>query len=53
MGKIIREILDLLWKVVRKVLWKWLKPILGKIFILGVLGIALVTLLVMVVVRGC
>jgi hypothetical protein len=28
--KIIREILVLLWKALRLVLWKWLKPILAK-----------------------
>ena len=53
MGKIIREILRLVWRVIREVFWKWLKPILAKFAILTVLAITLLTLLVMVVIRGC
>ncbi|AKT41835.1 uncharacterized protein CMC5_060460 [Chondromyces crocatus] len=33
--KIIREIMVLLWKVLRLFLWKWLRPRLGKI-VMGV-----------------
>jgi hypothetical protein len=51
--RIIREILALLWKVIRQVLWKWLKPLLARFFFLVVFGLAIITLLVMVVVRGC
>ena len=35
MRKIIKELLVLVWKVFRLVLWKWLKPILGKVFFFG------------------
>jgi hypothetical protein len=30
-AKVIWQILKLLWKVFRTVIWKWLKPFLGKI----------------------
>ena len=53
MAKIIREILRLLWKVVREVFWKWLKPLLGKFLLLTGIFIAAIMILVMMVVRSC
>ena len=53
MEKIIREIIALLWRVFREVLWKWLKPLLAKILTVGVLAIAAIVLLVMLLSRGC
>lgn len=52
MKKVILEILALLWKVLRVVMWKWLKPLLFKVAGLGVLFVALVVALV-VMLGGC
>ena len=52
MRKIIREILVLLWKAFRLVLWKWLRPILGRIVLLGVLFVGLIAMIVFIVTRG-
>ncbi len=49
--KIIREILVLLWKAFRLVLWKWLKPILRRFAFFTVLLVGFVALLVYVVSR--
>jgi hypothetical protein len=49
--KIIYEILLLLWKALRVVLWKWLRPILGQIMLYAVVAVGLVVLLVMLVSR--
>jgi len=50
--KIIREILVLLWKALRLVLWKWLKPILGRILFFTVVFAGLVALLIFIATRG-
>jgi hypothetical protein len=50
--KIIKEILLLVWKVFRLVLWKWLKPILGKVLFFGMIAVAVAAVLVLVV-KGC
>lgn len=52
MKKVIWEILTLLWKTLRLVLWKWLKPLLFKVAGLGLLFVALVVTLV-VMLGGC
>ena len=44
--KVITEILVLLWKAFKLVLWKWLRPILGKIAFFGVLFVGLIALIV-------
>jgi hypothetical protein len=49
--KIILEILLLLWKAIRVVLWKWLRPILGKVAVYAVVAVGLVLLIVMIVSR--
>lgn len=49
--KIIREILALVWKVVRLVLWKWLKPRLGKIAMAAAVFVGLIVLAVFVLSR--
>jgi hypothetical protein len=49
--KIILEILRLLWKALRVVLWKWLRPILGKLAVYAVLAVGLVLLIVMILSR--
>ncbi len=51
MKKILREILALLWKVFRLVLWKWLRPMLGKFMMYGVIIIAVVTIIAVIVTR--
>ena len=48
MRKIILEILILLWKALKLVLWKWLRPILGKIVLLAVLAVGVLILLITV-----
>lgn len=48
MKKIIREILTLLWKVLRLFLWKWLKPILRRAALWGALLAGLVVLAVLI-----
>ena len=52
MAKVIWQILKLLWKVFRTVIWKWLKPILGKV---AFAGLSLVGIIVAIVVLagGC
>lgn len=52
MAKVIWQILKLLWKVFRTVIWKWLKPVLAKV---GFALIVLVGLIVAIVVLagGC
>lgn len=40
--KIITEILKLLWKVFKQVFWRWIKPMLGRIVLIGLLVVALV-----------
>jgi hypothetical protein len=50
--KIIREILVLLWKAFRLVLWKWLKPILGQIALYTVVIVGIIAMLVFIVTRG-
>jgi hypothetical protein len=45
-NKIIREVLVLLWKAFRLVLWKWLRPLIGQFVLYSVLLVGLVVLLV-------
>ena len=52
MSKIIREIVILLWKALRLVLWKWLRPLLGRIALYAVVAVGLVLLVMMLVFRG-
>jgi hypothetical protein len=47
--KIIREILVLLWKAFRLVLWAWLKPLLRRFMLYVVLAAGFVAVLVYVV----
>lgn len=51
MKKIILEILILMWKALKLVLWKWLRPMMGKILAYAALLIGLVVLLVMIFTR--
>ena len=51
MRKIIFEILRLLWKALRLVLWKWLRPLLGRLAVYAVVAVGLVLLVVMLVSR--
>ncbi len=46
MRKIITEILILLWKALRLVLWKWLRPMLAKIVLYTVIAVGVAILLV-------
>jgi hypothetical protein len=49
--KIILEIVRLLWKALRLVLWKWLRPLLGRLAVYAVVAVGLVLLVVMLVSR--
>lgn len=49
MRKIITEILVLLWKAFKLVLWKWLRPILGKIAFFAALFVGVIALVVYIV----
>jgi hypothetical protein len=49
--KIIREVLVLLWKVFRLVLWKWLKPILGKVVFYGLILAAIIGIVAFLIIR--
>ena len=51
MNKIIREVLQLLWKAFKLVVWKWLKPMLGRILLWGVILIGLVVLAIVLITR--
>ena len=44
--RIITEILVLLWKAFRLVLWKWLRPILGTVVLYALLAVGVVILLI-------
>jgi len=44
--KIILEVLLLVWKALRLVLWKWLRPLLGKVMLYTIIAVGLVILLV-------
>ena len=46
MKKIILEVLLLVWKALRLVLWKWLRPLLGKVMLYTIIAVGLVILLV-------
>lgn len=48
MGKIISEILKLLWKLFKVVFWRWLKPMLGRIVLMALLVLAVVGFVVAV-----
>jgi hypothetical protein len=51
-AKVIWQILKLLWKVFRTVIWKWLKPFLGKIGF-GVLIVVGIIVAIVVLSGGC
>jgi hypothetical protein len=46
-AKVIWQILKLLWKVFRTVIWKWLKPILSKVVFGLVILIGIIVAIVM------
>ncbi|MCC6556941.1 MAG: hypothetical protein IT372_28645 [Polyangiaceae bacterium] len=51
MSKIIREILALLWKVIRLVLWKWLRPRIGRILMMTAAFIGFIVLVIVLITR--
>lgn len=51
MRKIIREIITLLWKVLRLVLWKWLKPRLARYVMYTVAFVGLIVMVVYMLTR--
>lgn len=51
MRKVIGEILALLWKVFRLLVWKWLRPILGKVVFFGLLFIGVVVAVIILATR--
>ncbi len=52
MAKVIWQIVKLLWKVFRTVIWKWLKPILGKIGFAALIVVGIIVAIV-VLAGGC
>jgi hypothetical protein len=48
-NKIIRELLFLLWKTLKIVVWKWLRPMLGRIVLWSVIIAALVVVAIVLV----
>ena len=44
--KVITEILVLLWKAFKLVLWKWLRPLFGKIAFFSVVFVGLIALII-------
>ncbi|NUP05703.1 MAG: hypothetical protein HOW73_06540 [Polyangiaceae bacterium] len=53
MKKVIREILVLLWRVLRTYFWKWLKPRLRKLAFVVVAAVAVLGVLTMLVASSC
>ena len=51
--KVIREILILVWRVVRTYLWKWVKPRLRRWAFMAVAAIAIIGVLSMLVANSC
>ncbi|XXX80585.1 hypothetical protein WMF30_17670 [Sorangium sp. So ce134] len=51
MGKILWQILALLWKVARLVLWKWLKPRLMRLMMITAALVGVILLVVAVLGR--
>jgi hypothetical protein len=51
-AKVIWQILKLLWKVFRVVIWKWLKPFLGK-FAFGLIILIGIIVAIVVLSGGC
>ncbi|WP_437908978.1 hypothetical protein WME95_14505 [Sorangium sp. So ce327] len=51
MGKVLRQILVLLWKVARLVLWKWLKPRLMRFAMITAALVGIILLVVAVLGR--
>jgi hypothetical protein len=52
-NKVIREILILLWRVLRTYFWKWLRPRIGKLVMVAVIVLALFGVLTMLVASSC
>jgi len=44
--KIIKEILGLLWKLFRIFFWRWIKPILGKVVVYGLIIAAVIGIII-------
>ena len=53
MKKIIGEILQLVWKVLRLYVWKWLAPYIGKLVFVGFIGCALFAVALMLLFGAC
>lgn len=53
MKKIIAEILQLVWKVLRLYVWKWLAPYLGKLLFLTMICMALFGLALFLLFSAC
>ncbi|WP_433935755.1 hypothetical protein AB3662_13615 [Sorangium cellulosum] len=51
MGKVLRQILVLLWKVARLVLWRWLKPRLTRLVMITAALVGVILLVVAVLGR--
>jgi hypothetical protein len=50
-NKIIRELLALLWKAFKLVFWKWLRPMIGRLVLYGVVLAGLIVALIVLVAR--
>lgn len=49
MNKIIREIIGLLWKLLKLLFWKWVKPILGRVIVLTLLAVGVIVALIVLI----
>jgi hypothetical protein len=50
-NKIIREVLALLWKAFKLVFWKWIRPMIGRLVLYGVVLAGLIVALIVLVAR--
>jgi len=51
--KILIEIIKLLWKFFKVAVWKWLRPMLGKIIVVFLATTVLIAILGVLLARSC
>lgn len=52
-NKVIREILLLLWRVLRTYFWKWLRPRIGKLLFALLVVVAIIGTLTVLIASSC
>lgn len=53
MKKILLELLKLLWKLFKVVFWRWIRPVLGKVILVGVLVLFAIAALGVLIAGAC